>query len=240
MKCDSLVPEPAVETDTENCENAPANDQRSSIADLEVPDAAETEPDVPETVEEQSSEPFVPPLRPEKRSLADSDSCSASVVSQGCSSVDEPGKKKKSSRYNYKCGEKKCSYAHDELKKMKEHLNQHLQMLENCESCQIKFRGPIDGQIHRLVYKTHAVESLAKMTGRVVKEKKKKEKDILCNLEFDGATCDSYSYSTLMETTDFRPFVDMTYKNTLVKPIEWKGKAKQNKGWKEPKNPCND
>jgi hypothetical protein len=233
LKCESLVTEPAaaVEKDTENCENAPANHQSQPIADLSVPAAAETRPET--LVEEQ---PFVPPSRPKKRSLCDSDSCSTSVLSRSFSSEDELGRRKKSKRYNYKCGEKDCSFTLDDKKEMSEHLDWHMQMLTSCGSCQVKHRGPVDAQIHRFVFEKHTKESWITMTKRVVIEKKKKQGEIMCNLEFDGAGYGSYSYSTLITTTnEFTPFVDMTLKNASVKPTDWQSKVCRNRAWKKPK-----
>jgi hypothetical protein len=232
--CEPLVTEPAAtERGTENCENSPANHQSQPIADLQVPPAAETEVDVSETVVEEQQ--FVPPSsRPKKRSLGDSDS--ASVLSRSCSE-DELGRKKKSKKYNYKCGEKNCFFAHDDMEAMAEHLDSHLQKLKSCESCQLKHRGPIDAQIHRFIFEKHAEKSVTSMLERVVKEKKKKQADIMCNLEFDGAGYGSYSYSTLISTTnEFTPFVDMSLKNAYVGPIEWRNKVCQNRAWKKPKN----
>jgi hypothetical protein len=220
-KREPLDAEPAV---TENSENAPANHQ-SLMADPKVPEAE---------VQKQPSLPFVPPPRPTKRPRDDSDT----VMGIDFSSEDDIGKKKKSR--NYKCGEKNCSYAHDEEAKMSEHLDWHLQMLTSCETCQAKQRGPIDGQIHRAIYKEHAEKSLANMVDRVIQTKKKKEGEIVCNLEFDGATCESYKYSSIQTMSSiFLPFVDMTYKNKQVKPIDWQGRVKRYICSKKPKSSHN-
>lgn len=271
LKLESLVTETVDEADLENCENvppapetcenipaatekvqvmSPAHETQPSVPTPapEVPDEVEMQPEMPETVaEEQPS--LVPPSRPKKRSFPDSDLCTPSVVGRACTSEDDHSKRKKAKKYSMKCGEEHCSFRCEGKVAMIEHLISH--MPTYCEKCHDKFRGPVDEDIHRVVFKKHAssikpfnqTELLAAMSKRVIKEKKNAKKgDFVCHLEIyddeNGTfTYMSVQYSTLIYTQqlkdEFSPFVDMTYKNASVKPIAWKRKVKRYSGNKK-------